>query len=334
MNPLPLSDPNSWSNYVAGVVNEYIKLLVPMSEEEEALSISLKVAICSDVPLGSGLSSSAALEVAVATFIESLISKRFPQATFLGNSKAKALLCQKVENNFCDSPCGIMDQFVSAAASSDSAILIDCRTLEIETVRMGSQEKDDPVFLICNSNVKHSIGGGEYPVRVQQCEAATNFLNSLGLEQIVSLRDATMSDVEKMDEHVNDKVIDKVIQKRAKHVVAENDRTQRAKVALKNGNWAKFGMLMNESHASLRDEYEVSCKEIDVLVELAQSFDGVYGSRLTGGGFGGCTVTLVKRSRVEHLCEHLEKEYKIRTGAQCYCFESSPVKGAREILVL
>ena len=313
-----------------------MKLLPSLSEKEDSLSISLQIAICGDVPLGSGLSSSASLEVAVATFIESLIAKRYPKAPFLGNIKAKALLCQKAENSFCNSPCGIMDQFVSSAASSDCVLLIDCRSLDFETIRMGGEgnDHDKPVFVICNSNVKHSIGGGEYPVRVEQCKLATNSLKSLHGERILSLRDASISDVEQLKVQVHDKIIEDVIYKRAKHVVTENDRTQRAKAALKKGDWVQFGELMNESHKSMRDDYNVSCKEIDILVELAQSFDGVYGSRLTGGGFGGCTVTLVKRSQVELLCEYLGKEYKLRTnGKQCDCFLSCPAAGSREIVV-
>ena len=289
MKPLPQNDSNSWSNYIAGVVHEYMKLFSSFSEKGESLSISFQIAVCGDVPLGSGLSSSASLEVAIATFIESMIAKRYPQAPFLGNIKAKALLCQKAENVFCNSPCGIMDQFVSSAASNDCALLIDCRSLEFETIRMGGDENDGdkPVFVICNSNVKHSIGGGEYPVRVEQCRLATNSLISLHGKKISSLRDASISDVDQMKTQVHDKVIEDIIYKRAKHVVSENDRTQRATTALKNGDWVEFGELMNESHKSMRDDYEVSCDEIDILVELSQSFEGVYGSRLTGGGFGG-----------------------------------------------
>jgi galactokinase len=333
MNPLPTSDPDSWSNYVAGVVNEYMKVL------PEKTSICLEIAVCGDVPLGSGLSSSAALEVAVATFIETIIKKKFPDID-IGGKKEKALRCQKAENIFCNSPCGIMDQYVSSIASEGSAILIDCRSLEYESVQMGSSDDGEdgemPVFLICNSDVKHSIGGGEYPVRVKQCADATKILKSLCGETIESLRDATLDDVEMAHKKRKDgetPLMDDLIYRRAKHVVTENTRTQDAKKALIDGDWKLFGRKMNESHESMKVDYEVSCEEIDFLADTAQKFEGVYGSRLTGGGFGGCTVTMVKRSRVKALCEHLKAEYKSVWGKDCPCFETVPGPGARELIL-
>lgn len=331
MKPLPTSNPDCWSNYVAGVVNEYMKVLPAKT------SVSFEIAICGDVPLGSGLSSSAALEVAVATFLEAIISKTFPEID-MGGKKQKALRCQRAENVFCQSPCGIMDQFVSSAACEGSAILIDCRSLEIESVAMGSlgdaESEKKPVFLICNSNVKHSIGGGEYPVRVKQCADATEILQLCYGDKIGSLRDATSEDVElahKKRKNGGSSLMDALLHRRAKHVVTENERTTEAKFALINGDWKLFGRKMNESHESMKVDYEVSCGEIDFLAETAQTFDGVYGSRLTGGGFGGCTVTLVKRSRVEALSEHLKAEYKSRWGMECSCFETVPGAGAREL---
>jgi len=353
MTPLPSEHPDAWSNYVAGVVNEYMSLLPPSSN----LSLSIRIAIHGDVPLGSGLSSSAALEVAVATFLETLLRKSYPDLardleTHLGGVKEMALRCQRAENVFCNSPCGIMDQYVSAAASSGSAILIDCRSLDYESVKMGSSSTSDngddsssPVFLICNSNVKHSIGGGEYPVRVKQCQEATKILKHICGEKIESLRDATLSDVEtahkkrRTNDSDNDNdsegpLMDDLIYRRAKHVVTENERTQKAKKALVEGDWAQVGTLMNESHASMKNDYEVSCNEIDFLADLAQKFPGVYGSRLTGGGFGGCSVTLVDRSRANALMEHLKKGYKAKwNGKECSCFETSPGPGARSYLL-
>lgn len=327
MKPLPNDHKDSWSNYVAGVVYEYIKLL------PEKTAINMEISICGDVPLGSGLSSSAALEVAVATFLEVAIKKEFPTLD-LGEKKDKALRCQSAENNFCDSPCGIMDQYVSCCASKDNAVLIDCRSLDFESVRMAETSDEKPVFVICNSNVKHSIGGGEYPVRVKQCAEATKVLQSLCGDRIKTLRDATLEDVEQAHKKRKDEgpaLMDDLIYKRAKHVVSENKRTLDAKKALTSGDWKLFGALMNESHESMRSDYEVSCDEIDFLVETAQKFEGVYGSRLTGGGFGGCTVTLVDKSRVKDLCEHLKKEYAAKYDNSCPCFESSPGVGAREI---
>lgn len=378
MIPLPFSDQDSWSNYVAGVVQRYMDDVLNLKhhsgvEETEQYSISFQIAVNGNVPLGSGLSSSAALEVAIATFIEKLLekSKHLERTISVGGVKEKALLCQKAENIFCNSPCGIMDQYVSAAGKTGSALLIDCRSLEYENVELGSKVVDDienddereekkdntftnnssstsgkkskPVFVICNSNVTHSIGGGEYPKRVEQCKIATKILSDLHGERIASLRDASLGDVEMAAkkrgiEGASDvdeihSLMDDLIYRRAKHVVTENQRTQNAKVALLEGDWETFGILMNESHESMKKDYEVSCEEIDVLVELAQNHPGTYGSRLTGGGFGGCTVTLVEKDSVESLCRYLKEGYKARTGKECFCFETLPGDGAREIIL-
>lgn len=373
MTPLPMDHEDSWTNYVAGVVQRYMEDVLNPNNNGE-YSISFQIAIAGNVPLGSGLSSSAALEVSIATFIENLIrnSKDTTMNFVLDNSgaKEKALLCQKAENVFCNSPCGIMDQYVSAAGKSGTALLIDCRSLDFENIEIGSKElgssrsldyyvdddeheekkvpvsppsnnvnnKPKPVFVICNSNVTHSIGGGEYPKRVAQCKIATEILSKLrGDDRIKSLRDATLEDVEMAQKKrkVNDEeaLMNDLIYRRAKHVVTENGRAQLAKAALMNGDWKTFGKLMNESHESMKNDYEVSCEEIDILVHIAQGTPGVFGSRLTGGGFGGCTVTLVEKDAVESLCNVLRKEYKTRTGKDCLCFETSPGNGAREIVL-
>jgi len=349
MTPLSRQDTDSWSNYVAGVVQQYMKEL-----SKCGCSISLEIAICGDVPLGSGLSSSASLEVAVATFIEKVIEKSNSDLNLnlnlkLGGMKETALRCQAAENEFCGAPCGIMDQYVSVTANKGSAIMIDCRSLEYQTISMGDTDTtsnpsdvDDgkPVFLICNSNVKHSIGGGEYPIRVTQCADATKHFRSIHGDGVVSLRDVSLAMVaaatKKGSSSSTDDADDDadVTLRRAKHVVAENERTQKAALALANGNWAAFGKLMNESHESMKTDYEVSCEEIDILADLAQNFEGVYGSRLTGGGFGGCTITLVDRRRVKELCDFLKEEYSVRTGGkECLCYEASPGAGAREIII-
>jgi len=251
-----------------------------------------------------------------------------------------------------------MDQFVSSAALPGHLILIDCRSLNYEAVKMGeynttttdditdtatadgassSTGTEKPVFVICNSNVQHSIGGGEYPVRVRQCQEATTALQSIHDDddndnRIQLLRDATIQDVEQLQIRASDESsdsVEKVIYQRAKHVVTENGRTQLAKKALESGNWVQLGTLMNQSHESMKYDYQVSCEEIDVLVQIAQGFEGVYGSRLTGGGFGGCTVTLVKKDKVASFMEYIQSEYLKQTGKVCDCFETSPGDGAR-----
>jgi len=205
-------------------------------------------------------------------------------------------------------------------------MLIDCRTLDFTLTKMAEESfsPDDPlpVLVVANSNVKHSIGGGEYPIRVAQCKAATEALQNYNPD-IAMLRDATLEDVEEAKEFM-----DEVSYNRAKHVTTENERTIQAKEELERGDWKQVGELMNASHASMRDDYEVSCEEIDVLVDIAQNFPGVYGSRLTGGGFGGCTVTLVAEDSAEDLMTHMKSEYKKTTGLDCSCFVTRPARGA------
>ena len=279
--------------------------------------------------MGSGLSSSASLEVSVARFVEKIIGDRAfssEKSSKVIPSKVRALRCQKAENEWCQSPCGIMDQYVSSAAQAGSLLLIDCTSLEYKETKMAqpteSNNIEPVVIVVANSNVQHDIAGGEYPVRVAQCKTATEALQKVN-PNISTLRSATMDDVEKAKE-----LMDDVSYKRSKHVVSENGRTLEAKKSLEEGNWSRVGELMNASHQSMRDDYEVSCEEIDILVDIAQNCDGVYGSRLTGGGFGGCTVTLVKRDNAAKLIEHLKSEYKSRTNKECICFETEPSMGA------
>ena len=338
-----------WANYVAGVVAQYLPDLPP------GRTLSFDLAVAGDVPLGSGLSSSASLEVAVATFLERLIDRECGAGTaysssgrvqemiekaVVGSEEAvatskkieRALRCQAAEHRFANSPCGIMDQFISSAGQAGCAMLIDCRSKTYELATLGDGP-DVPAIVVANSGVTHSIGGGEYPKRVQQCREATEALRNhrwaitkLLVGDIRMLRDVTPAHVEAAKEGMSE-----VSYKRAIHVTTENKRTTDAKKALDSSDWALMGKLMNESHDSLRDDYAVSCKELDTLVELARDFDGVYGSRMTGGGFGGCTVTLVERSKGEDLMEYLQEKYKEAAHIDCACFETSACAGAREI---
>jgi galactokinase len=308
---------SSWTWFVVGVVAQYLPDLPTGS------AFKVKLSIAGNVPLGGGLSSSASLEVATARFLECILGE---EASFSSSEdklapKVRAIRCQKAENDWCHSPCGIMDQYVSSAASEGTLLLIDCRSFEYQGVQM--KQPSTVTLVITNSNVKHSIGGGEYPVRVKQCQTATTALQKVDAS-IKTLRDATFETVEKAEGKM-----DEVSFRRARHVVTENARTIAAKKFLEAGKWAQLGGLMNRSHSSMRDDYEVSCEEIDILVDLAQTFEGVYGSRLTGGGFGGCTVTLVEKDRADALIKHLTTEYKAKTGTDCDCFETSPGPGAR-----
>jgi galactokinase len=312
-----------WTTYVAGTVFQYLPDL------PKSTKLNLCFVISGNVPLGSGLSSSASLEVSVARFVESILGDEHAfssvdvSASVLNPQKTRAIRCQKAENDWCGSPCGIMDQYVSSAASAGALLLIDCTSLEYQETKMAETDTT-PVLVITNSNVQHDIAGGEYPVRVAQCKVALAALTKVN-EKINSLRGATLQDVEQ----AKDLMADEVSYRRAKHVVTENDRTLQAKEALEKGEWARVGELMNGSHASMRDDYEVSCEEIDLLVDMAQRYKGVYGSRLTGGGFGGCTVTLVEKEHAKELMSQLSEEYKAKTGKDCSCFMTSPGEGAR-----
>lgn len=325
----PSTGSSKWVNYVQGVILQYL----PDLKEDETITFDL--AIVGDVPLGSGLSSSASLEVATAVFLESILdnhgvaykSSKDGPVSEKQRKMERAVRCKLAENTFCGVPCGIMDQFVSSAGCEDKLLLLDCQSLEYREVAMGGNKSDVPVLVITNSNVKHDLGDGEYPIRVKQCKEATDILTKTN-PSIQSLRDATMKDVEAA---ANAASLEGVLLQRARHVVSENERTVKTADALEKGDWETVGTLMNQSHSSMRDDYEVSCEEIDVLVDLAQKFDGVYGSRLTGGGFGGCTVTLVKKDASKELMEYLKKQYEAKTGTNCVCFETSPADGAKTI---
>lgn len=224
---------------------------------------------------------------------------------------------------------GIMDQYVISAAVKGSALLIDCTTNDYTTVEMKeSSDESSPVILVCNSQVQHENATGEYPLRVKQCQTSLEEIKKL-FPDVKSLRYATMEHIETEDVKQN---MDDVAYRRAKHVISENERTIEAKDALKTGNFVRMGELMNDSHTSMKDDYETSCSEIDILVSIAQSCPGVYGSRLTGGGFGGCTVTLVKKKHVKELIDTLEKKYKEKTGFECVCFETLPEDGCSVLL--
>ncbi|XP_074520051.1 galactokinase [Halichoeres trimaculatus] len=285
-----------WANYVKGVIQHYRASPVP----------GFRAVIASSVPLGGGLSSSASLEVAFYTFLQQLKPDD-------GEKVSKALACQQAEHTHAGVPCGIMDQFVSVLGREGHALLIDCRSLEATPVPLADLGL---VILITNSNVKHSLAGSEYPVRRQQCEKAASIL---GKE---SLRDATMKDLEDAKDKLDD-----VTYRRARHVIEEIERTSQAAEALKRGAYKEFGKLMVESHNSLRDLYEVSCRELDELVSAAMEVEGVFGSRMTGGGFGGCTVTLLQANAIDRTILHIQERY---SGTPTF-YVTTPSEGARAL---
>lgn len=307
----------SWKTYIVGTVFQYL------ADLPSDAALDLTFSISGDVPLGSGLSSSASLEVSVARFVEAVMGDAAFSSCSANDPPAKirALRCQKAENEWAKSPCGLMDQYISSAGQEGSLLLIDCTSLDYQETRMASTA-NEPVLVVANSNVQHDIGGGEYPVRVRQCQTATEALQKVN-PKIKTLRDATLADVEAAKSKMDD-----ISFLRAKHVVTENERTLQAKEALEKGDWKLVGELMSASHTSMRDDYEVSCEEIDIMVDIAQRQPGVYGSRLTGGGFGGCTVTLVDKEHAPALVATLTKEYNAKTGKDCFCFETKAAQGA------
>ncbi len=297
--------PGHWSNYVTGAIAGCLAADLRPS--------GCNLVIDSTVPVGGGLSSSAALEVATATLMEAMTGIQLEPV-------AKALLCQKAEHNFAGVPCGIMDQFASVMCQADHLMLLDCRSRQIEQIPLV-----DPAVtvLIMNTNVKHELSGGEYAERRDQCEAASR---KLGLR---SLREATLQQLDADRSRLKE-----VEFRRARHAISEIERTVAAAAAFKTGKWAQVGELMAASHNSLRDDYEVSCRELDLLVEMARTLGtrhGVIGSRMTGGGFGGCTVSLVETNQVNRVAEQLMQSYHTETGIEPSVIISRPSRGAHII---
>jgi galactokinase len=229
----------------------------------------------------------------------------------------KALLCQKAEHEFAGVPCGIMDQFISVMGRADHLLLLDCRSRTTELVPMGDPSVE---LLIANTNVRHELGSSQYAKRRAQCEAAAKIL------RVPSLRDASIADLDRAKS-----IMDGVVFRRARHVITEIERTVEAAARFRASEWQKAGELMYASHRSLRDDYEVSCAELDVLVESAESIGvrgGVFGCRMTGGGFGGCAVALVRSDAATAISSQLAFQYKKKTGLDATIFGSRPAAGA------
>jgi galactokinase len=303
----------SWANYVKGVIAQYLVDL-------PGGVASFDLAIASDVPLGGGLSSSASLEIAIATFLEVAYGLRI-------DPKVRALRCQKCEHDFAGVPCGIMDQMVSSCGQSGHALLIDC--IPPFTTQLVPLNDPSVVFVVANSNVKHKLEGSEYPTRVRECRSAAVAIRkrfpvppSDGAAAEPLLRGATMAELLACKEHMTP-----IEFQRARHVIGEDVRTIDAVEALRQRDYATAGRLMVESHNSLRDDFGVSTAELDALVEIATRVEGVYGARMTGGGFGGCTVTLVKAEHAAALIKTIEDEYTARVGTRPTCFVTHPASG-------
>jgi len=296
-----------WSDYVVGAA------LIPDRNGKRLNGANLLIQ--SDVPIGAGLSSSAAIEVSVALAVLSLSGHSIDR-------KQLALWCQRAENEFAGMRCGIMDQFIASHGRSNHALKLDCRSLDYELLPMQAGVE----IVICNTMVKHKLAGGEYNIRRAQCEDGVRKLASV-LPGITALRDVSSEQLERYRE-----LLDAVTYRRCRHVVTEDERVQHAASALKSGDLALFGRLMNESHESLRQDFEVSCTELDKMVELARAQKGVLGARMTGGGFGGCTVNLVQNEDVRAFRENVAKGYREATGTIPEIYVCKASQGAEEVM--
>ena len=295
---VPLAPRGDWSDYPVGVLAGFTELGWGIP--------GFEAIVTGDLPAGGGLSSSAALEVAMATVVETLCGQALMP-------EAKALLCQRAENVFAGVPCGIMDQFAVTCGRAGHALLLDCRSREIRHVPL-----DDPSIrvLVVNSGVKHSLGDGEYGKRRSQCASAAGMLGCGSLRDVTAdiwrTRADSLPDIER---------------RRAAHVLSENDRTLAFVAAVESADWASAGRLMLESHASLARDYEVSCPEMDHLVAAAAALSGVHGCRMTGGGFGGCAVALVATDRAPAVMADLRRAYRDATGIEAEMFLTRAAAG-------
>jgi galactokinase len=284
--PRPLRD---WSDYVQGVAL--------MLEESGYRIPGARMLISSDVPMGSGLSSSAAVEVAVALALLDLQQESCSRLRL-------AQLCRLAENEFVGARCGIMDQFICCNGKAGHLALLDCRSLEHSYHLV----PEDARLVICNTMVKHAIASGEYNARRSQCETAVRLLSG-ALPDTSALRDVSLEDLERLRA-----LLPPIVHKRCLHVISENQRVHGAAAALKERDLRRLGQLMAESHRSLREDYEVSCPELDLMVDLANRVEGVYGARMTGGGFGGCTVNVVAAEAVPEFTTKVTSAYLARMG--------------------
>jgi len=294
---------HSWSNYLRGVT----KLL----EGNGRRLAGADLVFGGDVPREAGLSSSAAVEVGAAVFWQRLLGLDLAAVDTVK-------LARRSENEFVGVPSGIMDQFVSALGRRGHALFLDCRDLKYRHVPLAAEA----AIVVCNSGVRRALAQSEYELRVRQCQSAVEQLRSTGLE-VESLRDVKLGDL-----ITRGKKLDPLLLKRASHIVTENDRVREAVRVLEQGDLKFFGRLMNASHKSLRDDYEVSSKELDALVELAWQQPGVLGARMTGAGFGGCTVNLVEQAAADSFVQAVQEGYERALGLKAEVYVCRPSDGA------
>jgi len=307
LDDLKYDEENVWANYLLGVIDEIQK----SGEKLQGFNLMFT----GNIPQGSGLSSSAALEVVTALAITDLHKIKM-------DGVEMALLAQRAENNFVGVQCGIMDQYISRLGQKDHALLIDCRTNDYQLVPF---KNDNYQIVICNSKVERGLVDSEYNQRRNECNQAVDYFAKKENAEITALRDLDLETVEK---HKDQLAVN--VYKRAHHVVSENERVLESQKALQADDMSKFGKLMYASHRSLSEDYEVSCKELDILVDLAAA-ENITGARMTGAGFGGCTVNLVKKDKLEDFVNTIKVKYKEKTGIEPEVYVSNPGNGARKL---
>ncbi len=295
-----------WTDYVRGVAGVLI--------ERGCKLRGANLAISSEVPIGAGLSSSAALEVSVALALLGVSGLAMRKLDI-------ALACQRAEHVYSGTLCGIMDQFISCFGRADHALMIDCRSLAHILLPLSPEAS----LVICNTRVRHTLAAGEYNRRRASCQEGVRLLQKR-LPGITALRDVTLAELERYRSELPE-----ITYRRCRHVISENVRVQASAAALEAGDLAGFGRLMAESHRSLRDDYEVSCKELDVMVELASALPGALGARMTGGGFGGCTVNLVETEAAEQFADLIARDYQRATGIEPEVYTCKAADGASAI---
>jgi galactokinase len=296
----------TWSDYPVGVALQLEKAGYPLK--------GANLLIHGEVPIGAGLSSSASIEVATAIALAE-------ESGASADRKQLAQICQTAENEFVGMKCGIMDQFISLHGEKNHALVLDCRSLDFEPLALPESVR----LVVCNTGVKHKLAEGEYNRRRAQCEEAVQSLKK-ALPEIAALRDVSWPELRS-----HRALLSEVAWKRARHIVTENTRVLDAAEALRAGDLRRFGAGMDESHRSLRDDFEVSCAELDLMVDLAHRETGVYGARMTGGGFGGATVNLVDASRADEFAKNVGAAYQQATGITPQVYVCAAVNGAQRV---
>jgi galactokinase len=303
--PAP-SPSHGWSDYPIGVALELQRAGIPLS--------GANLLIHGQVPIGAGLSSSASIEAAMALALSEQAGKSIDRSKL-------ALLCQRAENEFVGARVGIMDQFISLHGHKDQALVLDCRSLDFSLVVIPEHVK----LVICNTMVKHDVATSGYNERRAESERAVKLLSKV-LPGIRALRDVTPEQLEQYRG-----LLPEVIYKRALHVILENGRVLDSADALRAGDVSRFGRRMAESHVSLRDLYQVSAPELDLMVDLANQQPGVHGARMTGGGFGGATINVVETNAVDAFKENVSREYQAKTGIATQIYICTPAEGAGQV---